>query len=415
MMLTKGARGAASRMIMLDVAAAVGFALLPRISVIHPGSSGVSGIGASVLAAAVALPLCVRRVWPLPVFAWTVAGSLVSLPAGLAPTSLLAAAYAAYTVAVMQRRPLGRSAAIIGGASVAGAVGLTLAGGKHYQGGTDVTQTVLGLVVLGATWAAGAAIRERRLGVERAIEQAAERARIEERLRVAREFHDVATHSIGLIAVKAGVANHVLLTHPEEARNALEIIEQVSRTALRDLRTVLKILRPDQGGTPDLHAGPTLSDVPTLVDKARAANVDTQLETQYAGQPPQAVALSTYRIVQEALTNVIKHAAPTHCQVTIAAESESIRIEVTDDGPRTGQRAREAEGGLGLVGMRERVTAHNGALAAGPRPGGGFQVTAILRYLAVANVQQPGGYVLTVFHSTVMRRKLTQNDLWRFP
>ena len=253
-------------------------------------------------------------------------------------------------------------------------------GSKSDHGGTEATQIVLGIVAIGASWAVGTAVRERRLGIERAIEQAAERARTEERLRVAREFHDVATHGIGLIAVKAGVANHVLATHPEEARNALEVIEQVSRTALRDMRAVLKVLRPEPGGPHDLHCGPSLADVPALIDKARAADVDARLQTCCPGEPPPGVALSAYRIIQEALTNVIKHAAPTRCLVSIAADSESIRIQVSDDGPRAGRRPRALDGGLGLIGMRERVTAHDGTLAVGLRPEGGFQVIATLRY-----------------------------------
>jgi signal transduction histidine kinase len=370
------------RMILLDSAAAIGFAILPQISIMRPANTEVSSAWLWALSAAVALPLCLRRLWPLPVFLATIAISVIALPLGLAPTCLLAAAYAAYTVAATQRRPPGRSAAIVGGVSIAGAAGLTLMGSKHYQGGTEVTQIVLGIVAIGATWAAGSAVRERRLGIERAIEQAAERARIEERLRIAREFHDVATHSIGLIAVKVGVANHLLASHPEEARSALKVIEQVSRTALRDMRTVLKLLRPESDAPADLHCEPSLADVPLLIDKARAADVDARLETQCTGQPPPGVALSAYRIIQEALTNVIRHAAPTRCLVTVTADSGSIRIEVSDDGPRAGRRARALDGGLGLIGMRERVTAHNGTLNAGPRPDGGFRVIATLRYLA---------------------------------
>jgi signal transduction histidine kinase len=333
------------------------------------------------LSAAAALPLCARRIWPLGVFACVIVVCCVALPFGLAPTSLLAAAYASYSVAVTQPRPPRRSAAIIGGASAVVAAGLVLGGAPNYHGGTEVTQVLLGIVALGATWAVGTSVRERRVGVQRAIEQAAERARTEERLRVAREFHDIATHSIGLIAVKVGVANHVLLTHPEEARDALQVIEQVSRTALRDMRSVLRVLRPEGSGGLTV-AGPGLAEVPALIGEARAAEVDARLETRYAQQPPQVVGLSAYRIVQEALTNVIKHAAPTRCQVIIDADAGAVRIEVSDDGPDEGSRVGDPglSGGLGLVGMRERVAAHDGTLTTGPRLGGGFQVTAILRY-----------------------------------
>jgi len=376
-----GGRAVPRRLIALDVLAAGAFALLPWVAAMRPGPAGVSAPAAWGLSAAVALPLCVRRIWPMPVFLVVLVLACAVLPFGLAPTSLLAAAYAVYPVALTQRGPLGASPALVGGLSAAGAAVLTLAGGRHYPGRTQVTQVALGVVALGATWAVGATLRERREAVERAIDQAAERARTEERLRVSRDIHDVATHSIGLIAVKAGVANHVLLSHPEEARDALAVIEQVSRTALRDMRSTLRALRPGPGDPgagrrPDLGLG----DVPALVDLARAAGVDARLGTRYAEEPPAGVAASAYRIVQEALTNVIRHAAPTRCQVEIAVKDGEISISVCDDGPGPGHRTRETDGGLGLVGMRERAASHGGSLDAGPRPGGGFQVTAVLRY-----------------------------------
>jgi signal transduction histidine kinase len=366
---------------MLDVLAAAGFLLLPQVLVTRPAAAGMSTTLTWVLSAAVALPLCVRRIWPLPVFLLVFILSCVALPLGLVPTSLLASAYAIYMVAVTQRRrPLRTSAALAGGLSAAGAALLTLTGARHYPGGTEVTQIALGIVALGATWAVGAALRERREAVRRAIEEAAERARVEERMRVARDIHDVATHSIGLIAVKAGIANHILLSHPEEARDALAVIEQVSRTALRDMRTTLKVLRPGQHGPDELRPGPRLADLPALVDAVQPAGVDAQLHTKYTEEPPEGVAVSAYRIIQEALTNVTRHAAPTRCEVTVIADAGLIRVEVSDDGPGPGYRARETSGGLGLIGMRERAASHGGTLDARPRPDGGFQVTAVLRY-----------------------------------
>jgi signal transduction histidine kinase len=376
-------RGASWQLVLLDVLAAVGFFFLPELSFMHPEVEGVSSDVVWGLSAAAAVPLCARRVWPLAVFLLVLAVSFAALPFGLAPTSLLAASYAIYTEAVTESRLPRWSTVLIGGISALIAAGLTLTGPRHYQGGAELKamQVLLGIVALGATWAVGASIRERRAGVRRAIEQAAERARTEERLRVAREFHDIATHSIGLIAVKVGVANHVLVSHPEEARNALQVIEQVSRAALRDMRTVLRVLRREEDPGGDLHAGPCLADVPALIDKARAAEVDARLETRQADQPPGGVALSAYRIIQEALTNVVKHAAPTSCRVSIDTDPGTIRIEVNDDGPEDDRSVRHPGGGFGLIGMRERAAAHNGTLSAGPRPGGGFQVTAILRYL----------------------------------
>lgn len=375
-------RGTAAppRLVLLDVLAAIGFLLLPQVTIATHPDTRASGALVWALSAAVALPLCARRVWPMPVFGLVIALACATLPFGLAPTVLLAGAYAVYPVAVTQRRPQRMPATLVGCLSAAGAALLILTGARHYPGGTQVTQIALGVVALGATWAVGAAVRERREAVRRAIEDAAERARIEERMRVARDVHDVTTHSIGLIAVKAGVANHVLESRPEEARAALTLIEQVSRTALRDMRTTLRVLRPGQPDPDGLRPGPALADVPQLVEAAQASGVETQLHTKYGQQPPDGVAVSAYRIIQEALTNVTRHAAPTRCEITVIADAGLIRIEVSDDGPGPGHRVREPGSGLGLIGMRERAASHDGTLEAGPRPGGGFGVTAVLRY-----------------------------------
>jgi signal transduction histidine kinase len=240
------------RMIMFDVLAACGFALLPAVSVLPLGAGDQVTVTTMGLAFGAALPLAVRRIWPVPVFVVVLVAACLALPFGLAPTSFLAAAYASYLVAVTRRGQTGRSVAVVGGVSTAGAMALTVTGARQYEGGTRPVQVIFGVLVLGVAWAAGAAVRERRENTRRAIEQAAERAKTEERLRIARELHDVVTHSVGVIAVKAGVANHVIASHPEEAREALTVIEGVSRKALRDLRATLRALRQagDHPGDP---------------------------------------------------------------------------------------------------------------------------------------------------------------------
>ncbi|MEV7387720.1 MULTISPECIES: histidine kinase dimerization/phosphoacceptor domain-containing protein [unclassified Streptomyces] len=236
------------RLILLDAAAALGFALLPQLTPVRPDiGAAPDAVTVAVLSLATALPLVVRRLWPVPVFAVVLVASCAALAAGLGPAVLLAVAHALYMVATTRRRQLGRSAVLVGGASAAGAALLTVTGGRHHAGGTLAVQLLFGLLVLGATWAAGAAVRERRESLRRAIEQAAEQAKVEERMRIARDIHDVVTHSVGLIAIKAGVANHVAATHPEEAREALAVIEDVSRRALRDMRATLKVLRREPG------------------------------------------------------------------------------------------------------------------------------------------------------------------------
>lgn len=365
---------------MLDGLAALGFLVLPQLSIFRPATGGASTVLVWMLSLSAAAPIVVRRLWPVPVFLVVMAVSFVALPSGLAPTSLLAAAYALYMVAVTRERRSGPSATFVGGLSVAGAAVLMVTGAQDYPGGTQPVQIAVGVLVLGATWAAGSSVRERRESMRRFIEQMAERAKVEERLRIARDIHDVVTHSIGLVAVKAGIANHVLVTHPEEAKEALAVIEDVSRTALRDMRATLKVLRPDHADGESLRPAPGLSDLPALIKTAEAAGVRVELRTRYADEPPDGIALSAFRVVQEALTNVIKHAAPTRCEVSIVAEKGSMKIDVTDDGPGPAHRTVVLGGGLGLVGMRERVAAHGGTITTGPRPGGGFQVSAALPY-----------------------------------
>ncbi|MGW1498434.1 sensor histidine kinase [Streptomyces mirabilis] len=370
------------RLVLLDGAAAVGFALLPQLTLVRPDSGGApGGLTVSLLSFATALPLAVRRLWPVPVFAIVLVASCVALAAGLGPAVFLSAAYALYLVATTRRRQLGRSAVIVGGASTAGAALLTVTGGQHYTGGTLAVQLLFGLLVLGATWAAGTAVRERRESLRRTIVQAAEQAKVEERMRIARDIHDVVTHSVGLIAIKAGVANHVIATHPEEAREALTVIEDISRRALRDMRATLKVLRREHvDQQQDLQPVPGLSDLPSLVRTAEAAGVSVDLRSDCAEEPPDGVALTAFRIVQEALTNVVKHAAPTRCLVSVTAQDGVLTIGVTDDGPGPGHRPTVPGGDMGLVGMRERAVAHGGTLTAGPRPGAGFRILATLPY-----------------------------------
>ncbi|WP_328758823.1 MULTISPECIES: sensor histidine kinase [Streptomyces] len=370
------------RLVLLDGAAALGFALLPQLTLVRPDSGGApGGLTVSLLSFATALPLAVRRLWPVPVFAIVLVASCVALAAGLGPAVFLSAAYALYLVATTRRRQLGRSAVIVGGASTAGAALLTVTGGQHYTGGTLAVQLLFGLLVLGATWAAGTAVRERRESLRRTIVQAAEQAKVEERMRIARDIHDVVTHSVGLIAIKAGVANHVIATHPEEAREALTVIEDISRRALRDMRATLKVLRREPvDQQQDLQPVPGLSDLPSLVRTAEAAGVSVDLRSDCAEEPPDGVALTAFRIVQEALTNVVKHAAPTRCLVSVTAQDGVLTIGVTDDGPGPGHRPTVPGGDMGLVGMRERAVAHGGTLTAGPRPGAGFRILATLPY-----------------------------------
>jgi signal transduction histidine kinase len=198
----------------------------------------------------------------------------------------------------------------------------------------------------------------------------------DERLRIARELHDVVAHSMSVIAVQSGVGHHVLDTQPEEARRALAAIETTSRAALTEMRRLLGVLR-QQGQTHGaLAPAPGRADLPFLIDQVRDAGLDVTMTTW--GEPPEVptpVDLTTYRIVQEALTNILKHGGP-QARVAITYSADEVYVVVLDEGrPRSVRTAAgKAEVGHGLIGMRERVAVFGGRLTAGPRPGGGYQV-----------------------------------------
>ena len=248
------------------------------------------------------------------------------------------------------------------------------------------------LMFAGALYAAvffiGVAMRNRRLYQEqleqradllaREHQEAAARAIADERLRIAQELHDVVAHSMGVIAVQAGVGSHVIETDPAEAKRSLDAISVTSRTTLAEIRRLLGVLRADGDGAAYAPA-PGLADLDRLVADIRAAGVGVDVVTE--GTPhevPPGVDLTAYRIVQEALTNVLKHAGPARAAVTVGYEPDAITLEVVDDG--RGINGRATEGGHGLLGMRERVAVYGGTLDAGPRVGGGFRVAARLPY-----------------------------------
>ena len=237
---------------------------------------------------------------------------------------------------------------------------------------------VVGAVVLGGSWTIGRAVRERRRFAQRSAAQLVERAVAEERLRIARDLHDIVAHGLSLIVVRAATANHVIASRPNEARAALEVIETTGRDALADMRRMLDVLRddPQTGGDGDLAPVPTLDQLPALVDRVAMAGVRVDCDLSGAEDLSDGVAVAVYRIVQEALTNVVKHAAPTRCRLRISVVDEDVEVEVTDEGMRAAVDGPGQRVGRGLVGMQERVRALGGVLEAGPLPHGGFRVFA---------------------------------------
>jgi signal transduction histidine kinase len=220
-------------------------------------------------------------------------------------------------------------------------------------------------------------VRVRREQVQEAARSRAEEDRRragEERLRIARELHDVLAHNISLINVQAGVALHLMDEQPGQSRTALVAIKQASNDALRELRSVLDILR--QGG--DAPRSPTsgLDSLDGLVANATAAGLEVRTRVEGTPRPlPAGVDLAAFRIVQEALTNVTRHAGPATATVLVAYGDHDLTVRVDDDGNGVES---ASGGGNGIRGMRERAAALGGELSAGPRPGGGFRVSALL-------------------------------------
>ncbi|CAM5411321.1 sensor histidine kinase [Streptomyces fumanus] len=331
-----------------------------------------------------AAALVFRRRAPIAVLAWTGAVSVVESVTGdpRAPV-VMSAVVALYTVAAATDRPTTWRAGLLSMGVLTGAA--MLAGPLPWYAQENLA--VLAWTGIGAT--AGDAVRSRRAFVraireraekaERTREEEARRRVAEERLRIARDLHDVVAHHIALVNVQAGVAAHVMDKRPDQAKEALAHVREASRSALDELRATVGLLR--QSGDPEAptEPAPGLDRLDELAGTFRNAGLQVEVARADQGTTlPTAVGLAAYRVVQEALTNVQKHAGPgAKAEVSVVRVGPNIEITVLDDG--TGEDpAPAAGGGHGLLGMRERVAAVRGTLTTGPRYGGGFRVHAIL-------------------------------------
>ncbi|MEU4931585.1 sensor histidine kinase [Streptomyces yokosukanensis] len=254
--------------------------------------------------------------------------------------------------------------------------------GGFAHGDSLAVNGVMALLALAASCMAGLLSRERREHAVALRAQEVAEAVTAERLRIARELHDMVAHSIGIIAIQAGMGSRVIQTQPTEAREALRAIETTSRETLSGLRRTLVSLRQaDQGATSSeqspLAPSPGLADVEQLAAATAGAGVRVDVRRSGEQRPvPADIGLSAYRIVQEALTNVVRHAGTGRCRVAIEYGDEELSVEVVDDG--RGASEHDSDHGFGLIGMRERVGLLGGRLSAGPRPEGGFRVAARL-------------------------------------
>nr|WP_205864341.1 sensor histidine kinase [Planosporangium mesophilum] len=344
--------------------------------------------------AAVGLPVAVRRRWPLPVLGWVAVAAAAATALGVVGIGVIWVTYAPvalalYTAATAAGR-VAAAVALAGGLAAPAVTipwlydrfGITPADGP----GSEVPlwwQVEVGMVTvaIAAAWATGRVVRWRRTVQADSARQLARDAVAAERLRIARELHDIVGHSMSLIAVKASVTNHIATEQPAETRAALSAIERTSRAALTEIRRLLDVLRSDTDTAAELGPSPGTADLSDLADRLRSAGLEVDLRLDGAGELPQAVDLTVFRIVQESLTNVMKHANAGHCQVTVRARDGGVHIEVLDDG-RAHRSSGRRSAAQGLIGMRERVTMYGGTLTTGPRPEGGFQVVADIPYVA---------------------------------
>jgi signal transduction histidine kinase len=442
---------------------AVAALLAMLTSVQDISEAGVALPARLLLAAVIFLAVALRRSYPVPAFGALITVAVLAAAAGPVgpPLALLAAAYVLYTVTVTGTRQTG--IASLGLALAVAVVIVLLAKGGYLpanRGGGVPVVVVGAALVIG--WMTGYSVRQRRLYAVMLQHEAASSAVAEERLRIARELHDVVAHSMSVIAVQAGYGQYVIDSSPADARDALGAIQATSRDALEEMRRMLGVLRhqdaapgpalsdpgagtaggPGAGtagmsgdgtaGMPGadyprppasvpggpaltraepapLAPAPGLADLDRLIQRTRGAGVQVAVERSGRVRAvPAGVDLSAYRIIQEALTNVVRHAGGgVRCTISLCYADDALELRVRDDGGgspalvpagfRAGLAGRvpvAAGTGHGIIGMRERANLCGGEFSAGPLPAGGFEVTALLPLPAGTAAGQPPGDAL---------------------
>lgn len=360
---------------LLVVGIAVLFSSSNEIPRLGPGRIPVLVVTLVSLAA-----LLVRRRHPLITLGLILGALLVGAMLGSSVQVRPLVLVGVYTVAA--RLPW-RLSLLLSAASLA----VLVAGAVISREGLTFTESVTTLIPIGAAYVVGIyartrldyveSLRARALQATREQELRAQQAVAEERVRIARELHDVVAHHLSLITVQASALQTQLpADHPGQETAAT--MARTGRQAMDEMRRMLGLLRLGTRDAPGHEPQPGIAEIPTLVAQARAAGVDVELLIDDGGQRPIPVGvdLSAFRIVQEAVTNVMRHASSSHCRVRVHVGNDVLELRITDDGPAEGDAA--AATGHGLVGMRERVAMFGGELFAGPVPGGGFAVRATL-------------------------------------
>ncbi|SHN45930.1 sensor histidine kinase [Cryptosporangium aurantiacum] len=360
-----------------------------------------------------AVPVALRSRYPIGTLYATAALGLIALATFRIPhpAALFAGIVAAYSAAVYAPRrhswaalALSLLVGLIGGVRWSYVI-VQLAGSSYTLEELTLRNQVIALGVsvvvasapLVIAWLWGGVVRTRHAYLQEALDRAGrlERERdalarlavVEERARIARDLHDVVAHSLSVVVLQADGARHVLESDPARAARALDVIGRTGREATAEMRRLLGVLRSDTSPGPDRAPQPDLVQLDALVDQVRGSGLPVTLTvTGDLASVPASAALSAYRIVQEALTNTLRHGGPeASAEVSAEVRPDGLSVRVVDDG--RGAAAADDGAGLGLRGMRERAAAVGGEVTAGPRAGGGFGVTAWLPYEPVAVAQ----------------------------
>jgi signal transduction histidine kinase len=344
-----------------------------------PRSTGWFAVPATAL---VVLPLLARRRFPFaaPAAVWVLGGAF-SLVDGRVVVFTVVASAAGMAAAVLLGKVPNEAQARLGLLVVLGGAALVVYDKPNHAAGELVFIPILFAI----GWLAGFALRERGVEAEAAELRAAQAERerdaagrlavAEERARIARELHDVVAHAVSVMVLQVGAVRHGLPEAEAKHRDALKGVEDAGRTALAEMRHLLGAMRRDGDGA-ELGPQPGLDELEPLLEEVRRAGLPVRLHVEGERRPlPRALDLSAYRIVQEGLTNALKHARDAEADVTVRYAAGALELEVRDDG--SGASAGDGLG-HGLVGIRERVTIYGGELSAGPAPGGGFVLAARL-------------------------------------
>ena len=364
----------------VDIALAVALTAISQAS-IWAGTTDEGPKGITVPVALVCtLGLAGRRRAPTIVAGLTLTGWLVQAVAARSPTSmweLIALLLYSYSVAAYQDR---RAALVAGAVLLAGMWIVVLLDPTQEGSGDLFTAPVL----VGLPWLAGRLVRryyaqardleEANVELEQRRQEDVLAAAEDERARIARELHDVVAHSLSVMVVQAGAAQQMLERDPPRAAESLTSIRQTGKGALNEMRRLLGVLRTDVDGLA-FSPQPGVKELPALVERMRAAGLDAHLavEPDLPELPPGAD-LAAYRVVQEALTNVLKHAGKVRADVSLQVTDASLDIEVSDRGGAPSPNGQ----GHGLIGMRERLALYGGSVSAGPGPRGGWRVHATM-------------------------------------